>query len=275
MLYSLFYSFFSAAAWPMPQPAAGGSFHWFLTFFGLLGAIGLALLFCRISKQVHPNHVLFGCGLLLLLSEFYKQGFLFFIVHSGHFNWWYFPFQLCSIPMYLCLLYPIAERFRLSAPFAVFLQDFGLLGGIMALIVPDGFLWPYWVLTLHGFFWHFILVWLSLYCRFTGLSHTPSSSFFSCLPIYFLCAGIAILINTGVQFFVYPVDYADMFYINCFFPSEQPIFSEISLALGNFWGHLAYLLASCIGAGIIHLILSSLPAAGAPRKTIADTDAGI
>lgn len=255
-MYSLLYSFFAAAAWPMSQPVPGGSFHLFFTFFGLTGALGTAFLFCRLSPFIPPKKVLFGCGLLLLLAEFYKQGFLFFIVHGGSFNWWYFPFQLCSIPMYLCLLYPVAERWGLSGPLAVFLQDFGLLGGIMALIVPDGFLWPYWILTLHGFLWHFMLVFLSLYCRFTGLSGSRSSSFFQCLPIYFLCAGTAVLINTGVQLSVYPEGYADMFYINCFFPSEQPVFSEISLALGNIWGHLAYLLASCIGAGVIHLFYS-------------------
>lgn len=263
MLYSFFYSFFSATAWPMPQPIAGGSFHLLLTLFGLSGAMGLAFFFCRISHRVCPKTVLLGCGLILLFSEFYKQGFLFFIIHNRHFNWWYFPFQLCSIPMYLCLLYPMAENRGLAAPFAVFLQDFGLLGGIMALIVPDGFLWPFWSLTLHGFFWHFILVFLSLYCHLTGLSHTPPGSFFSCLPVYFLCAGIAVLINTGVQNLIYPESYADMFYINCFFPSEQPIFSEISIALDNIWGHLAYVLASCIGAGIIHLVFSRLPAAHA------------
>lgn len=250
MLYNLLYSFFSAIAWPMTQPVSGGSFHLLFTFFGAALASGLAVLFAR-KCFILPEKVLFSCGLLLLLSELVKQGFLFFIIYNRHFNWWYFPFQLCSIPMYLCLLYPSAARCGLSAPIMVFLQDFGLLGGIMALIVPDGFLWPYWILTLHGFFWHFLLVFLGLYCHFNGVS-----GFFYSLPIYFFCAGIAVLINTGVQLWIYPESYADMFYINCFFPSEQPLFSEISKTLGNFWGHLAYVLASCIGAGGIHLLLN-------------------
>lgn len=265
MLDSLFYSFFSATAFSMETPLPGGPFHLTLTAFGLAASIAAALFLSRFSQKnplgrrilFRPETLLFICGLLLLLSELYKQGFLYFIVFNRHFNWWYFPFQLCSIPMYLCLLFPLLERMGLALPTAVFLQDFGLLGGIMALMIPDGFLWPYWLLTLHGFVWHFLLVFLSLFCCFSGLSSSPSSRFSQCLPIYFLCAGAAALINTGVQLFLYPETYADLFYINCFFPSEQPVFSEISLALGNLWGHLAYLLSSCVGAGIIHVIFSA------------------
>lgn len=251
----MLYSFFSALAWPMPCPTVGGNFHLLLTASGSAAAVWLACFFYQ-KNILSPEKLIFSCGMILLISELIKQGFLFFIVFNRQFNWWYFPFQLCSIPMYLCLLYPAAAGHGLSAPILVFLQDFGLLGGIMALIVPEGFLWPYWLLTLHGFFWHFLLIFLGLYCHFHGVS-----SFFYSLPIYFFCAATAIFINTGVQLRVYPESYADMFYINCFFPSEQPLFSEISRTLGNFWGHLAYVLASCIGAGGIHFFLRLSPPA--------------
>ncbi len=52
------------------------------------------------------NHFYLYCGILMLLSELWKQWRLTYILNHRQYNWWYFPFQLCSIPMYLCLVIP-------------------------------------------------------------------------------------------------------------------------------------------------------------------------
>lgn len=280
---------FAATAWPMDMVAPYSFFHITLTLAGTLAAAFLA---CRLARAKHPaeTSVLFSCGLLLAIAEVYKQGFLYTVVYSHHYEWWFFPFQLCSIPMYLCLAYPFlkTDPRRGAAPHqgtlqprkmarlrcvpatvpcqtapppspaqrtvATFLQDFGLLGGIMALAVPDGFLHPYWTLTLHGFFWHFILLFLGLYCCLKRLTDLTLRGYRKILPLYLACCLIACTVNAFVQVTIYPADYADLFYINCAFPSEQPVFRQISLRLGNVWGHLAYIAASCAGAGLIHRI---------------------
>ena len=160
----------SLTAWEMETPKPYSAFHLALCAAGIPLAVLAAR---RLAKKrgAAPKAVLFSCGLFLLFLELYKQAFLFFIEFDGHFNWWYFPFQLCSIPMYLCLLYPQSGKY--SAVFSTFIQDFGLLGGIMALAVPAGLMHPYWTMTLHGFLWHFLLIFLGLYCGMSGLS-SPS-----------------------------------------------------------------------------------------------------
>lgn len=256
-------SFLTWTAWPMAAPSPYSFLHIFLAVAGSLLAGFAAARFAAAS--IKPERILFACGFLLAVLELYKQGFLYRIVNGGQYDWWYFPFQLCSVPMYLCLIYPLAVSFSekhagfFPGIIAVFLQDFGFLGGIMALAVPDGFLYPYWTLTLHGFLWHFVLIFLGIYCRQKSLTDLSDQGFVRMLPLYFLCCGIAVVINIVVQITVYPAGYADMFYINCFFPSEQPLFHQISLALGNGWGHLAYMLASCIGAYLIHRLCRIFP----------------
>ena len=81
------------------------------------------------------DRILFFCGLFLLLTELYKQCFLYFIIDHGHYDWWFFPFQLCSLPMYLCLLLPAFKPGPKKTAVYTFLQDFNLLGGLAALIV--------------------------------------------------------------------------------------------------------------------------------------------
>ena len=161
-MYAFFESILRVTAWPMTPPAPYSAFHILLTLFGA----GLAVFFARIfSKKIRSTsapepyfrRILFSCGVLLSLMELYKQAFLYVIEFDSHFDWWYFPFQLCSVPMYICLAAPLLRSEQTLRRAATFLQDFGLLGGIMALAVPPGLMHPYWTMTLHGFIWHFIL----------------------------------------------------------------------------------------------------------------------
>ena len=55
------------------------------------------------------DKLFFTFGLLMLCSEIWKQLTLTFLVGHGVYNLWYFPFQLCSIPMYVFLALPFAR----------------------------------------------------------------------------------------------------------------------------------------------------------------------
>ena len=256
--------FLQKTAWPMTPPAPWSAFHVMVSLSGLLIAGFLARFLAQHYKS-HACLILWICGVLLGTGELYKQLFLYEIVNHGRYDWWYFPFQLCSTPMYLCLVFPLLPGGIPRRTAAAYLESFGLLGGIMALTEPSGLMHPYWTLTLHGFLWHFILILLGVYCGRKGLADAGAGGFFRMLPLYGLCCSIAIFINTMEQLCIYPRDYSDLFYINCFFPSEQPFFHQLSLWLGNVWCHILYVLASCCGAGLIHLAWAVYPRLH-PRK---------
>lgn len=58
----------------------------------------------------------FTCGILMAASEIWKQLTLTFLINHGAYDWWYFPFQLCSIPMYICLILPVISKPKISTP---------------------------------------------------------------------------------------------------------------------------------------------------------------
>ena len=117
-----------ATAWPMTPPKPYSSFHLLLTAAGLSFAFLSARFLGRRGNgcQKKAIRILFVCGMLLALMEAYKQCFLYYL-NGFRYNWWYFPFQLCSTPMYLCLLLPLAKKESTRTILASFLQDFGLL----------------------------------------------------------------------------------------------------------------------------------------------------
>lgn len=112
------------------------------------------------------NRFYLYCGILMLLSELWKQWCLTYILNHGQYNWWYFPFQLCSIPMYLCLVIPWIHTERLRGILITFLMNFGLLGGIFAFFDTSGMHYEYLPLTIHSYAWHILLITIGLFAGY-------------------------------------------------------------------------------------------------------------
>ena len=240
--------FFQASAWTMQTPVPYSPFHLSLTALGICAAAWMA----RRLAAGRRKHVLFVCGLILAASELYKQGFLYYIVNGRSYDWWYFPFQLCSVPMYLCLAVPLLSRpeyARARRTACTFIQDYGLLGGFMALAEPSGLLHSYWTLTLHGLCWHFMLIFLGLYCAQSGESDREPAAFLRTLPLFAACCAAAALINIAAH----PYGNADMFYISPYYPNEQIVFHRIALEIGITAGNLIYLTGVALGGFLCHL----------------------
>lgn len=244
-------------AWYADAPKPYSGFHIIFSVTGIIAAAGAAYGLSRLSARKSSGNfhlrILFLCGLILALGEAYKQLFLYYIVDGGRYDWWYFPFQLCSMPMYLCLLLPLFSGqtvFRRIV--CTFLQDFGLLGGIMALAEPSGLLHPYWLLTVHGLLWHVILIFISLFISFSGLSGRTGKDFAQTLPLLALFCGIATVINIATR------GAADMFYISPYYPITQVVFHSIALRFGNAAGIGAYLACLCAGGWLCHRLAGIL-----------------
>lgn len=194
------------------------------------------------------DRILFLCGLFLLLTELYKQFFLYFIIDHRHYDWWYFPFQLCSLPMYLCLLLPFLKKGVVKTSLYTFMQDFNLLGGVAALIVSEGFRHIHWTLTLHGYVWHLLLVLIGLFVFVGRRSDLSKKGYLRTLPIFAVSCILATIINVIAP----GHGQADMFYISPYYPSTQPIFHELALKIGILPANLLYLLTICAGGALLH-----------------------
>ena len=242
--------FIIKSAWTMVPPAPYSAFHICFAAFGIVCAVIAAYIFSRKLRARRCDRLLLLCGILLAVSEIYKQLFLYYVVNGEVYDWWYFPFQLCSIPMYLCLILPLVRSERLRAIFLTFLQDFCLLGGVMALAEPSGLLHGYWFLTLHGLLWHVLLIFIGLLIGFSCQSDMTALGYIRTLPLLLICCGIASIINVTAK----PAGQADMFYISPYYPNNQIVFYDISLKLGITAGNVIYIAAVCLGGGVFHTV---------------------
>ena len=246
------HTFLQKTAWTMVAPRPYSPFH--LGFCGI-GVILVGFLVHILSRKCSkmPYMPLYICGLVLALGELYKQLFLYQIVNQGRYDWWYFPMQLCSTPMYLCIILIFMHKNSSAArTVCTYLQDFSLLGGVMALVEPSGLMQPYVTLTVHGLTWHLILIFIGLYCRRCNLSGKGWHEYAKTLPLLTVFLAVASIINVVTH------GQADMFYISPFYPVTQVFFYQVSLLIGTAAGIGLYVFAICLGGWIIHYCLGKL-----------------
>lgn len=133
----------------------------------------------------------------MAVSEIWKQYCLTFLIGQGTYNWWYFPFQLCSIPMYLCLLLPWIRSERLRRIFLAFLMDYGLLGGIFAFFDTSGMHYSYLPLTIHSFAWHILLIVLGIAAGLSQYADYSCHGYLGSACCYLFCCLLATLLNVS------------------------------------------------------------------------------
>ena len=208
---------------------------------------------------------LFTIGLVLIASEIAKQYTLTFQLNQGQYNFWYLPFQLCSIPMYVCLILPFVSGERAESALLSFLADFGLLGGILSFADVSGMHYPLPVLTIHSYLWHIALILIGIYAgriltggtkkETTAWAHSLFfTSFIGAALLYLACCCIATALNVGLH----AKGTINMFYISPLYPMNQVVFRSFTPYLGNNGTILLYICATIAGAFFIHALRAAI-----------------
>ncbi|MBQ7378940.1 MAG: YwaF family protein [Clostridia bacterium] len=241
--------FIEMTAWEMTKPKAYGPFHLIFTFVGL--AISLFAAYkLRHTGEKGNRAVLLFSGLFLMLTEVYKQLFYFYHMEDHAYNWGIFPFQLCSVPMYLCVIAAFLRPGKLRDGMYGFMTTFNLLGGIMAFIEPSGIVHGHWTLTIHAFVWHMMLIFIGAYLIASGRFAKTWKDYRSAAITFLALAALAFCINC--VFWKISEGNINMFFVG---PrnSSLIVFKQISEAAGWYVSTILYLPTVCLGALIVFL----------------------
>lgn len=243
-------------SWPMTPPVLYGPFHLITAFGGSAIAILAAWRFSSINNCNTNNRdnrrsfdqIMLVSGVILLIGELYKQLMNFYIVNNHAYDWWIFPFQLCSLPLYLCPLLILIHNEKRHRILCTFLLDFNMMGAVATFIDPSGIFHPYWTLTLHGVLWHLMLIFVGFVIIFSRKADLTTKGFLRTLPLFaFFCLAAEVLNSILHRFSA-----ANLFYISPWEMSTQLLFGDIDRTLGRPVGILLYILAMIAGAWLIH-----------------------
>lgn len=242
--------FFEATAIVMEKPQSYGLFHLLFFFIGLAISIVIAFLLRKTNEK--QNKIVLGVvGGFLILTEIYKQLFYYYIMPPvGQYTWWIFPFQLCSIPMYICVALLFIKNEKVKSFLYEFLFTINMFGGLVSFCEPSGLNHSYLALTLHAYIWHMLLIFLGLYLYFSKRACTNAKGYLKGIAVFGVFCGVAQILNVALR----SKPGFNMFYISPYVQSSIAVFSTFYAKYGWFVNMILYLLAICIGSAVIYYL---------------------
>lgn len=243
-------SFFESIAFPMERIPSYGAFHILYTLIGFFVCGFVAWKLRKVSDK-SAKWILFSVGLVLIVSEVFKQLFYFFVMKDNAYSWGDFPFQLCSVTMYMCVLAPFVKSEKIRRGMYSFMVLYNLLGGAISFAEPSGLLLENWFLTIHALIWHMLLVFIGLFICFSKRGGNKQSDYIGATVTFVILCGVAFGLNCFVQLVL--GEHMNMFFVG---PGNSPIvvFTQFSEWFGWYINTPIYIFAVCLGAYIVFLI---------------------
>ena len=212
-----------------------GMFSWFhFLWLGIMVAscVVMSLAFARKHDPKTDRRVITALAITLLLGEIFKQ--LFWFEYYQYYRWEIFPFQFCSVPIYVSVFATLVPSEKVREVCYRFLAFFGIIGGLAVMAVPSAVLYTYFVpISLHSMIWHAILVAMGVYLI---VSREYGRTVRELRTPFFVYLGFIALAVTG-NVLVYklhlgteacqPGDNLSMFYLSPYYPTQFPLLGVV------------------------------------------------
>ncbi len=191
--------------------------------------------------------VLYAFTIYFFISESIKQIILF--QENGAYDWWHFPFQLCSMPLYDLPLYLFLRNRKEKAAKAIatFMMTYAGLGGIIVFLDTTGLHFTNRFLTCNSYLWHIVMIVLSLFLYRCAETDLTLIGYGKVCGIYLIHAMIATFFNIAFR----SRGSINMFYISPYQKMNQIVFKEIGEHIGNSNVIVLYIVMSLLGGGIV------------------------
>lgn len=249
-----------ALQFEMERPKIYGWFH--LVWFALS-----VLLILVLSLRKERNHerslkailLVYGIGSLVL--EATKQIIWAFDydpaaqVGTWDYQWYAFPFQLCTTPIIISLVCAFLRKGKLRDCLLAFMAFVTILGSIATAFYPESCFVRTVLVDIHTMYLHFGSLVVSVYLLASGEVKIRFRSLLRGYGVFLVFVLLAEILNVSIyQSGILRGETYNMFYISPYFTSSLPVFDTIQGKVPFALFLLLYLIAIFCGASIVRLI---------------------
>jgi hypothetical protein len=233
-----------------PEVYQGFSESWF-QYLSLLIVVVLMIVLSLVYKNKDEEKVIRFIGMMsfiMIIFEVIKQ-INFSDANGWNYQWYAFPFQFCSTPMYVGLLLRYTKNHALKPYLMMFLATYGLFAGAAVMLYPvsvyvDTTIINIQTMVHHGSMAIMGVVLLSF--------HVPLQwkAFLKGLYVFIGLTGIAIILNIIHNTWIHEGTF-NMFFINSKFSSEIPVLSLFQPLVPN----IVYIMIFIVGFSLVAYIM--------------------
>lgn len=214
----------------METPQPYGLFHLIAVAIVLISAVFICLFGRRLSERAF-RRILFVAWAVMFLFEVYKQVFFCFKVQEGvivgSYQWFVFPFQFCSTPLYVLPLIVFLKEGRVRKALMFFSATFVMFAGFSVLALPGDVFTTSIGINIQTMTHHGLQVLTGLLCLVRLRPNRLLDSFCYTEPVFLSFVALAIALNE-ILFRVIPGNQVcNLFFISSHYTSTLPVFCDI------------------------------------------------
>ncbi|MBR6535098.1 MAG: YwaF family protein [Clostridia bacterium] len=245
----------------MTKPEMFGAFHILWLFITL----AFTVFFCLLSKKKNEkttHRVVFYTAILVTVLEIYKQINYTFTAENGSiisdFQWYAFPFQFCSMPMYIGLLYGIIRNERIKNSLLAFLATYGLFAGICVMLYPSTVFIGTIGINIQTMICHGSMVAVGVYLLYSRSVLLHHKTILRAMPVFAIAVGVAAVMNEIAHFSgLLERETFNMFFISPHCEPSLPVYSAVQ-GVVPFPFCLILYIAGFSGASYLILLIAML-----------------
>lgn len=242
----------------MEQPQPYGGYH----FLWLAVIVGLSVLLCtrfRNCKEETIRRVVFWTAVVVAVLEVYKQTVYSFSVENGtivfDYQWYAFPWQFCSSPMYVGLLTGVSKKGKIHNALCAYLATYALFAGLCVMVYPGDVFSKTAGISFQTMVCHGSMVVIGVWLLATGYVKAEHRTLRRALCVFACMVAVAIALNeltwqtkiTGDETF-------NMFFISPHWPGTLPVYSLVQEILPYPWCLILYFSAFTAAAYLMLLV---------------------
>ena len=241
----------------MVEPLPYGWFH--LLFFAL--SIGAAILLCFLHKKgkgIPEKKLVLFVSVCVLLLEVYKQ-INYSFSYGGDavtfdFQWYAFPFQFCSMPMYVGLLAGLTKRGKIHNALCAFLATYAIFAGLCVMVYPVQVFIGTVGINIQTMICHGSMITVGVYLLYTGYVKTEHKTILKALPVFATAILCAMVMNEIAYVSgLLETDTFNMFFISPHCEPSLPVYSSVQAVVPYPWCLIIYVAAFTLAAYVVLL----------------------
>lgn len=215
----------------MPTPELYGWFHILWLALMVVATVFLCRRYGKADDKT-IGRIVFGTAVIVALFEVYKQINYTFSVEDGKiltdYQWYAFPFQFCSMPMYVGLLTGIFRKGRVHDGLYAFLSTYAIFAGLCVMAYPGDVFTSTIGVNIETMFCHASMIPIGILLLYSGKVKKEQTTVLKAVPVFGTAITIATIFNEIAYYSgLLERENFNMFYISRHLDGHLPVYSNV------------------------------------------------
>ncbi len=230
--------------------------------FFFVASIVAGILLCCLCKDADERFVrrlLIVTAVIALVLEVYKQINYTFSYDgtqiTADYQWYSFPFQFCSTPMYISLLAGCVRNRKVYDALCAYLATFALFAGLCVMFYPPQVFISTIGINIQTMICHGMMITVGIYLLGAGWVKAEHKTILKAIPVFAACVLLAMIMNEIAYFCgLLETETFNMFFISPHCEPSLPVYSLVQGVVAFPWCLVIYVVGFSAAAYIVLLI---------------------